>query len=61
MSETFDQINQLSEERLNLYRLAGKQHLSTAQHARLSEINYQLPVLWDQYRREQAAQHRAAA
>ena len=61
MSETFDQINQLSEERLNLYRLAGKQHLSTAQQTRLSEINHQLPVLWDQYRREQAAQQRAAA
>jgi hypothetical protein len=61
MTETFDQINQLSEERLNLYRLAGKQHLTTAQHARLGEINNQLPVLWDQYRREQVGQRRTAA
>ena len=52
MNETFDRINQLSDERLNLYRLAGKQHLTAAQHERLTEITNQLPVLWDQYRRE---------
>ena len=54
MSETFNHINQLSDERLNLYRLAGKQHLSDAQHERITEITNQLEVLWDQYRREVA-------
>ncbi len=52
MNETFNQINQLSDERLSLYRLAGKQHLSAAQQQRLSEIPNQLEDLWDQYRRE---------
>jgi hypothetical protein len=52
MNETFRQINALSDERLTLYRLAAKQHMTTAQQQRLHEINNQLPVLWDQYRRE---------
>jgi hypothetical protein len=60
MSETFDQINQMSDERFSLYRLAAKQHLSAEQHRRLNEINNQLPVLWDQYRREVASAHRPA-
>ncbi len=59
MSETFNRINQLSDERLNLYRLAGKQHLTVEQHQRLDEITNQLPVLWDQYRREVASDHRS--
>ena len=58
MNETFNLINQLSEERLNLYRLAGKQHLTSAQQARIPEITNQLEVLWDQYRREVASSHR---
>ncbi len=58
MNETFSEINRLSEERLNLYRLAGKQHLSTTQQQRLSEIPNKLEVLWDQYRREIASEHR---
>lgn len=60
MSETFSLINQMSDERFNLYRLAAKQHLTTAQHERLNAINNQLPVLWDQYRREVASAHRPA-
>ena len=52
MNETFNRINQLSDERFNLYRLAGKQHLTVAQHERITEITNQLEVLWDQYRRE---------
>ena len=52
MNETFNHINQLSDERLNLYRLAGKQHLSNTQRERITEITNQLEVLWDQYRRE---------
>lgn len=61
MSETFQKINQLSEERLSLYRLAGKQHLKNAQVARLTEITHELEVLWDQHRREEASVHRPAA
>ncbi len=38
MNETFNEINRLSDERLSLYRLAGKQHLTVAQQQRLSEI-----------------------
>jgi hypothetical protein len=60
MTEIFAQINQMSDERFNLYRLAARQHLTAEQHQRLNEINNQLPVLWDQYRREAASQHRVA-
>ncbi|MEP7292988.1 MAG: hypothetical protein ABI835_14495 [Chloroflexota bacterium] len=61
MNETFHQINQLSDERLSLYRLAGKQRLSDGQRARITEITNQLEALWDQHRREQASAHRTAA
>lgn len=60
MGETFSQINQLSEERFGLYRLAGKQHLSAEQLERITQITNQLEVLWDQYRREVASAHRSA-
>lgn len=60
MNETFNQINQLSDERFNLYRLAGKQHLSAGQLDRITQITNQLEVLWDQYRREVASAHRGA-
>ncbi|MBI1257644.1 MAG: hypothetical protein GC204_09250 [Chloroflexi bacterium] len=59
MSETFNHINQLSDERLNLYRLAGKQHLNNAQRERITEITNQLEVLWDQYRRESVVSRRS--
>ena len=59
MNETFTRINQLSDERLNLYRQAAKAHMTAAQHQRLNEINNQLPVLWDQYRRESVVGQRA--
>jgi hypothetical protein len=36
--------------------LAGNEYLSPEQHQRLDEINGRLPELWDQYRRELAAQ-----
>lgn len=61
MSETFQKINQLSEERLSLYRLGGKQHLKNAQVSRLNEIKHELEVLWDQHRREEASVRRPAA
>ena len=59
MSETLNHINQLSDERLNLYRLAGKQHLSKTQHERLTEITHQLEALWDQHRRESVVDQRS--
>ena len=59
MNETFNHINQLSDERTSLYRLAGKQHLSAAQLSRITEITNQLEVLWDQYRRESVVDQRS--
>ncbi len=55
MSDTFSLILKLSDERQQLYFLAGKQVLTVAQHQRLDELNGKLPVLWDTYRREVAA------
>lgn len=56
--DTMNQIHAVANERLNLYQMAGKQHLSAAQLQRLHEINGQLPLLWDQYRREYAGRSR---
>lgn len=53
-----DLINQLANERHSLYRLAAKQHLTVEQRARLNELSVQLPILWDNYRRELAAEKR---
>jgi len=53
--DTFQTILNLSEERFQLYLLAGHQHLMPDQAARISEITGRLSVLWDQYRRELAA------
>ncbi len=55
MNETFSLILKLSDERQQLYFLAGKQPLSDVQRNRLDELNGKLPVLWDAYRREVAA------
>jgi hypothetical protein len=55
MDVTLELIQNLSNERLMLFRLAGKQHLDAHQQTRLGELNFQLPVLWDRYRRELAA------
>ena len=55
MDETLELIQTLSNERHMLYRLAGRQHLDSQQKIRLGELNFQLPVLWDRYRRELAA------
>jgi hypothetical protein len=55
MDETLTLIQNLSNERQLLYRLAAKQHLNTAQQTRLGEINFHLPNLWDRYRRELVA------
>ncbi len=58
MGDTFSLILKLSDERQQLYLLAGKQPLTVAQHQRLDELNGKLPVLWDTYRRELAADSR---
>lgn len=55
MDETLELIQRLANERHDLYRLAGRQHLTVEEHNRLEEIGNQLPVLWDRYRREFAA------
>jgi hypothetical protein len=58
MSETLDLIQKYSDERLNLYYLAGRQHLTPDQEYRLNELSGKLPTLWDQHRRELAADRR---
>jgi hypothetical protein len=55
MNESMDKIQSLATERFNLYRLAGKQHLTPEQLDRLHEIEGRLPGLWDVHRRELAA------
>jgi hypothetical protein len=57
-SDTFQTILKLSDERFELYRLAGHQHLVPDQVGRINEITGRLSVLWDQYRRELAADSR---
>ena len=55
--DTLDLIQKVANERLMLYRLAGKQYLSPEQQNRMDEITNRLPLLWDQYRCELAASH----
>lgn len=57
-NDTFQSILELSDERFQLYLLAGHQHLMPDQVARIEEITGRLAVLWDQYRRELAANSR---
>jgi hypothetical protein len=57
-SDTFQTILQLSDERFQLYLLAGHQRLMPDQVARIDEITGRLATLWDQYRRELAANSR---
>lgn len=52
MDETLELIQKFSNERQYLYRLAARQHLSVDQQRRLEEVNSQLPLMWDRYRRE---------
>lgn len=58
MNATFDQITRLANERHMLYRASGHQQLTPAQRDRLHSLDNQLPVLWDQYRRELASETR---
>lgn len=50
-----EQIHSLANERFQLFRLAGKQHLTPEQLDRMHEIEGRLPGLWDLHRREIAA------
>lgn len=53
-------INKLADERLRLYEQASEHALTPEQRARITEITDRLPGLWDQYRREVAAEHNPA-
>lgn len=57
-NETFQTILSLSDERFQLYLLAGHQHLTPDELARLDYLTGHLSTLWDQYRRELAANGR---
>jgi hypothetical protein len=57
MNETMNLIQRYATERHNLYRLAAKKHLTPDEQSRLHELDGELPVLWDRYRRELASQH----
>jgi hypothetical protein len=52
--DAFEMIQQLSNERHELYKTAGREHLNASQMDRLHEINNRLPLLWDEHRRELA-------
>ncbi|HLU09158.1 MAG TPA: hypothetical protein VK003_05795, partial [Oceanobacillus sp.] len=54
---TFARIQRYATERHELYRLAAKRHLTPDEMSRLHELNGQLPVLWDQHRRELASRN----
>lgn len=56
--ETMNLIHRMASERHLLYRLAAKQALNPEQIRRLRELNDQLPVIWDRYRREYAGRQR---
>ena len=58
--ETMQQIHQAANERHLLYRTAAKEVLTNAQTRRLHELNDQLPILWDRYRREFAGRNRTS-
>lgn len=57
MNDTLDLIQRYATERHDLYRLAAKRHLTSDEMSRLHELNGQLPVLWDQHRREVASRN----
>lgn len=59
-NDTFDEITRLANERLDIWRQAGKSAMTDAMRARLHQIEGQLPTLWDLLRREIAAGHKRA-
>ena len=54
MPNTLDRINSLANERLALWRQAGKRPLTEAEQARVRQITSELDALWQQHRREVA-------
>jgi len=56
MSDTFDLILRLSNERQELYRMAAQEQLSFDQRKSLEDLNARIPLAWDQYRRELATE-----
>lgn len=56
MSDTFDLILRLSNERRELYRTAAQEQLTNDQRKYLQELNARIPLAWDQYRRELATE-----
>lgn len=58
MNETMNHIQQVSKERQELWRKAGKKSLSGNEAQRLHTIDNELAILWDQYRREFAGDTR---
>ncbi|GEM_PF-6041847 len=54
---TLEAIQKLSNERFHLYQIAARHQLTPEQRKRLEEINRELPILWDRYRRELVAGH----
>ncbi len=61
MDNTMQVIHKLANERHVLYRQAGRNKLNSTEQQRLQEINNQLPILWDRYRREYAARRQPLA
>ncbi len=55
MSMTMDRIQELSNERYQLWLKAARDGLSSKEQGRIREITRELETLWDAYRRELAA------
>ena len=55
---TLDTIHKTADERLQLWRKAGKGSLTPAETRRLQETTHELEILWDRYRREYAGDGR---
>lgn len=53
---TMEHINELTQERLKLYLQAVQHPLEEMQRRRVEAITRELPVLWDQLRRELVAE-----
>ena len=51
MDESLERIHRLANERHELYKLAGHGTLTHEQKARMSQINFELPGVWDEHRR----------
>jgi len=52
---TMDRINQLSQERQQLWQKAGRREPTEQEYWRVQQISRELTKLWDAHRRQQAA------